>query len=266
MVKDFQFKDRYTIEDLLQIIALLRAPGGCPWDAAQTHESIRYNFIEETYEVVEAINKSNPDMLREELGDVLMQILLHCQMESEKNNFEFSDIVNELCQKLVIRHPHVFGGESADSVSTALDKWDAVKMKTKNQNTISEAMRSVPTEFPALMRAEKVQKKAAKANFDFDSLEQTLSVLAGEVEELKQAVQEGTVDQADEELGDVLFSAVNVARFLKVNPEESLTKSTDKFISRYTKLEKLACERGIDPKTSTMTVLDELWEEVKKHP
>ena len=167
MAAEFEFKDRYNFEDLISIITLLRAPGGCPWDREQTHFSIKKNFIEETYEVIEAINKESPDMLREELGDVLLQIALHCEMESEKDNFDFSDIVDELVKKLVIRHPHVFGDVKADNEAEALSSWDKAKAETKKQKTQTESMLSVPRELPALMRAQKIQHKAAKIGFDW---------------------------------------------------------------------------------------------------
>lgn len=264
MVENFNFKSEYSVSDVVDIIELLRLPGGCPWDAEQTHQSIKNNFIEETYEVVEAINKDNPDMLREELGDVFMQILLHCQMEKEKGNFDFYNIADELAKKLIIRHPFVFKTDSTDSVEKVLDKWDEIKMKTKNQTTVSESMESVPKELPALMRAQKVQKKAAKVGFDFSNVNEALDKLTSEIEELKSALVKCDSDNAKEELGDILFSAVNVARFIGTDAEETLTNASDKFISRYTAVEKLAKERSIDMKTADMEVLDGLWDEVKE--
>lgn len=262
MSVDFEIKDHYTMEDLIRLITVLRSPGGCPWDRKQTHESIKKNFIEETYEAIEAINKKDTQGLREELGDVLLQIMLHCEMEREKGSFDFNDVVNELCQKLVERHPHVFSGSSAANSAEALDRWDEVKRKTKGIKKQS-AMLKVPREFPALMRAQKVQQKAAKAGFDWSNAEGAFQKLQEEINELKNALSEGVKDHIDEEFGDVLFSCVNVSRFIGADSEESLTAATDKFISRYLLVERLAGERGIDMKSSSIDVLDSLWDEAK---
>ena len=263
MSVDFEIKDHYTMEDLIRLITVLRSPGGCPWDRKQTHESIKKNFIEETYEAIEAINKKDTQGLREELGDVLLQIMLHCEMEREKGSFDFNDVVNELCQKLVERHPRVFSGSSAANSAEALDRWDEVKRKTKGIKKQSESMLKVPREFPALMRAQKVQQKAAKAGFDWSNAEGAFQKLLEEINELKNALSEGVKDHIDEEFGDVLFSCVNVSRFIGADSEESLTAATDKFISRYLLVERLAGERGIDMKSSSIDVLDSLWDEAK---
>lgn len=260
---DFEIKDRYTINDLVSIIHILRSPGGCPWDMEQTHESIKKNFIEETYEVVEAINKQNPAILREELGDVLMQISLHCEMEDEKNTFNFDDVVDDLVKKLVYRHPHVFGDEVAGNVAEALNSWDKAKEKSKNQTSQTESMVSVPRELPALMRAQKIQHKAAKVGFDWDSVDGALDKIYEEVNELKIAMAQGSQEDIEDEFGDVLFSCVNASRFINVDSEEALTKATDKFVSRFKIVEDLARERGIDMKTSSIEELDALWDEAK---
>ena len=263
MSVDFEIKDNYNIQDLIRLITVLRSPGGCPWDMKQTHESIKKNFIEETYEVIEAINKKDVDGLKEELGDVLLQIMLHCEMEREKGSFDFGDVVDELCKKLVERHPHVFGGSSASNSKEALDRWDEIKLKTKGIKKQSESMLKVPREFPALMRAQKVQQKAAKAGFDWSNAEGAFQKLHEEINELKIALSEDSKSHIDEEFGDVLFSCVNVARFIGADSEESLTAATDKFINRYLLVEELADERGIDMKSSSIEVLDSLWDEAK---
>lgn len=261
---DFEFKDRYDINDLISLIALLRAPGGCPWDREQTHRSIKKNFIEETYEVIEAINKNSTDGLREELGDVLMQILLHTQMESEAGNFDFNDVCDELCKKLIVRHPHVFGDVKASNTSEALSSWDAVKQSIKGIKKQSEAMDSIPVELPALMRAQKVQSKAAKVGFDWENQNGAFEKLSEEIDELKNAVSLNNQDNIKEELGDVLFSCVNISRFLDVDSEEALKASTDKFVSRFKIVEDLAREKGISMKDSSLDVLDELWDKAKE--
>ncbi len=263
MSVDFEMKDSYDIKDLIRLITVLRSPGGCPWDRKQTHESIKKNFIEETYEVIEAINKKDTDGLREELGDVLLQVMLHCEMERESGAFDFSDVVNELCKKLVERHPHVFGDRSAADSAEALERWDEIKLKTKGMKKQSESMLKVPREFPALMRAQKVQQKAAKAGFDWNDSDGAFQKLQEEINELKNALSGGVKAHIDEEFGDVLFSCVNIARFIGTDSEEALTASTDKFISRFLIVEKLAEERGIDMKSSSVDVLDSLWDEAK---
>lgn len=263
MLKDFEYKEKYNTDDLLEVIALLRAPGGCPWDREQTHESIRKNFIEETYEVIEAINKDSSDMLREELGDVLMQVMMHAQMENEKGVFNFGDVVNDLTEKLIIRHPHVFGDVQCENSESVLVNWDKIKMQTKSQNTITETMESVPKELPALMRAEKIQKKAAKAGFDWDDSKGAFDKVYSECDELKEAVAQKTQADVMEELGDLIFSCVNVSRFVKCDPEESLTLATDKFINRFSIVEKLSEERNINMKEASIEELDKLWDEAK---
>lgn len=260
---DFQEKESYTFDDLIEIVKILRAPGGCPWDMAQTHKSIRSNFIEETYEAIEAIDTDDKELLKEELGDVLLQVALHAEMEREENSFDINDICDGICKKLIIRHPHVFGDKSAGNAEQALSNWDAVKMQTKSQTTQTQAMQSVSKALPSLMRSEKVQKKAAKVGFDWDTVDGALCSLYQECGELKAAVESGDKDNQYEEIGDVLFSAVNVSRFLKIDSEKALYDACDKFINRFSQVESLANERGIDMKTASLSQLDSLWEEVK---
>lgn len=264
MAEEFVLKDKYNMDDLVAIIKVLRAPGGCPWDREQTHESIKKNFIEETYEVVEAINKQSTDMLREELGDVLLQIVLHSEMESENGNFTFDDVVNDIVQKLVVRHPHVFGEVVANNTAEALNSWDAVKLKTKGQKNQTESMLSVPRELPALMRAQKIQHKAAKIGFDWDNVGGAVDKLYEEIDELKTAMEQGKRLDIEDEFGDVLFSCVNIARFIDVDSEEALTASTDKFMSRFSLVEQMASEQGIDMKSLSIEELDRLWDKAKK--
>ncbi len=260
---DFKFKDNYDINDLLQIMAILRAPGGCPWDAEQTHESIRTSLIEETYEVIEAINQNDRELLLEELGDVLLQVVFHAQMEKEKGSFDFSDVADGICKKLIERHPHVFGEVVVSGTGDVLSNWDEIKRKSKGQKTQGSSMMKVPKELPALMRGQKIQSKAKKVGFDWPSIDGAFSALESEIAELKSAIASKNQDEIDEEFGDMLFSCVNIARFIDVDAELSLTRSNDKFISRFLIVEKLAEERGIDMKSSTLEELDKLWDEAK---
>ncbi|MDE6385499.1 MAG: nucleoside triphosphate pyrophosphohydrolase [Eubacterium sp.] len=264
MSVEFEFKDVYDIHDLIKLVTVLRAPGGCPWDREQTHESIKKNFIEETYEVIEAINKNDCDGLKEELGDVLLQVALHCEMEREKGSFDFNDVANDICQKLVIRHPHVFGNLTAENEDEALSNWDAVKLKTKGMKKQSESMLKVPREFPALMRAQKIQQKAAKAGFDWDDKAGAIEKLYEEINELNNALAENKQKAVEDEFGDVLFSCVNISRFIGVDSEEALTAATDKFLNRYLIVEGLAEEENIDMKTASIEALDILWDKAKK--
>ena len=261
---DFQFKEAYTITDLLEIMRILRAPDGCPWDRVQTHESIRQNFIEETYEAVEAIDKANYDLMREELGDVLMQVIFHSIMEEETGRFTFDDVCDEVCKKLILRHPHVFGTVSAETPEEVLRNWDAIKMQSKSQKKTADSVDDVARSLPALMRAQKVQKRSAKSGMDFADADDAASKIPEELAELKEAIPSGDKEKLTEELGDLLFSVVNVARFIGVDAEEALTKATDKFSRRFRSVEELAAERGVDMKTSSMALIDSLWEEVKQ--
>lgn len=264
MVTDFEFKSRYGIEDLLDIMKLLRSPDGCPWDREQTHESIKSSLIEETYEVIEAINKNDSELMCEELGDVLLQVVFHSQMAAEDGEFAFEDVVDGICKKLVERHPHVFGEVKADTSEQVLSNWEDIKNKSKNRATATESMLSVPRELPALMRSQKLQKKAKKVGFDWDSVDGAMEKLEEETRELKEAIAHGNHDGCFEELGDLLFSVVNVARFIDCDAEQALTGASDKFLSRFSQVEKLAEQRKIDMKNTSLEELDKLWDEVKK--
>jgi tetrapyrrole methylase family protein/MazG family protein len=264
MPVDFNFKDKYDINDLISIVALLRTPEGCPWDREQTHTSIKKNLIEETYEVIEAINKKSTEGLLEELGDILLQVALHCQMEREKGTFDFDDVCDELCKKLVVRHPHVFGNATANNTEQALSNWDTVKLKTKGIKKQSESMQGVPLELPALMRAQKIQGKASKAGFDWDSSDGAFEKINEEINELKNAVSFGTQADVEEELGDVLFSCVNVSRFVGVDSEEALTRATNKFVKRFSFVEKLAEENRTSLENLSLDELDVLWDKAKE--
>lgn len=260
---DFNFKDNYNIDDLRSIMAILRSEDGCPWDREQDHKSIRSNMIEEAYEVADAIDRDSSVDLCEELGDVLLQVVFHCEMEKEKNNFDFDKVADGICQKLIERHPHVFGNVTAETSEKVLDNWDKIKNKSKQHDTATKTLTSVPKAFPALFRAQKVQKRAAKVGFDWDNVEDASKKLYEEFNELEQARQRGDQDEIFEEYGDLLFSAVNVARFLKIDSEDALQCATEKFIERFAKVEELALKRGINMNDATLEQLDALWDEIK---
>lgn len=259
-----KFDSSYSFEDLMDLIKVLRAPDGCPWDRAQNHHSIRQNFIEETYEALEAIDNDDLPLLREELGDVLLQIGLHIEMESERGTMTHEDVITELCRKLIVRHPHVFGTLGAEDEQQALDNWESVKNQRKGYTTFSESLRSVPASFPALMRAQKLQKRAKKSGFDWPGVNGALDKLEEEIAELRQAIASGEGAAVAEELGDLLFSAVNTARLLEVDAEESLTRASQKFVDRFAKMEQRALALGTPLDSLSLEEMDRLWDQVKQ--
>ena len=260
---NFQRKERYGWEDLLTIMHLLRAPGGCPWDREQTHQSIRRNFLEETYEALDAIDRNDLPGMKEELGDVLLQVVFHSRMAQEAGEFTFDDVCDGICRKLIERHPHVFGEVQVGGADEVLRNWEAIKQKTKQQDTATQTLQAVPRAFPALMRAQKVQKRAAKVGFDWDRLEDAFSKLEEECAEFRQAAKQGDAVHTAEEMGDLLFAAVNVSRFAHVDAEDALHGATEKFIRRFAGVERLALEQGMDMKTASLDELDRLWDQVK---
>lgn len=264
MAVNFTFKKEYDIDDLLLIMQILRSESGCPWDREQTHESIKKSLIEETYEVIEAINKNDKELLKEELGDVLLQVVFHAEMENEISCFDFSDVCDGICKKLIERHPHVFSDVEVKDSDEVLVNWEEIKSKTKKRKTQTEKMLSVPRELPALMRSTKIQEKAAKVGFDWPDVSGAFDKVTEETNELKAAVENNDRENITEELGDLLFSVVNVSRFIDVDAEEALTIASDKFLKRFSIVEKLAQERNIDMKSTPIEELDKLWDEAKK--
>ncbi|MBQ6614178.1 MAG: nucleoside triphosphate pyrophosphohydrolase [Clostridia bacterium] len=253
-------KETYDFEDLRDVMRVLRAPGGCPWDMEQDHKSIRENFIEETYEVVEAIDTDNLDLMREELGDVLMQVVFHTQMEEEAGTFSMEDVTTEVCKKLIYRHPHVFSDTVADTSAEVLVNWEKLKNKEKSRETVTDTLCSVPKQYPALLRAQKVGKKAAKVGFDFPSAEEAAKKITEETKELLTATDETRM----EELGDLLFAVVNTARQYGLSAEEALAKATDKFISRFSKVEEGVIADGKDMTKLSLEELDKYWDRAKE--
>lgn len=262
---DFQSKRRYGWEDFLEIMRLLRAPGGCPWDAEQTHASIRRNFLEETYEALDAIDRDDPVDMCEELGDVLMQVAFHAQIEKERGRFTMDDVVDGVAQKLVYRHPHVFGTVEVADSQEVLVNWEALKRKEKSQATTADAIESVPHTLPALWRAEKISGKATKAGFRWDGASGALDKLEEEARELRQAVEAGgdvsSRHGVREELGDLLFIAANLAQLVGVDPEDALHRACDKFDGRFRRM-----EESMDKPLSECTEAEkvELWRSAKE--
>lgn len=251
------------IQQLRAIVARLRAPEGCPWDREQTHASLRAGLIEEAYEVVEAINTGDDENLREELGDLLLQPIFHAQIAAEEGRFTFDDVARSIVEKLIRRHPHVFGEDRCADSAEVLRKWDDIKRTEKGERAAS-ALDGISSGLPALMRAEKVQKKAARVGFDWSEAAPVVAKIREELAEVEAELPGGSSTKIEEEIGDLLFSVVNLARKLKVDGETALQRATDKFSSRFRQVEALAREREIALEKLTLAELDVLWDEVKR--
>lgn len=262
---DFLHKDRYDYADLEQIIKLLRAPGGCPWDRAQTSETIKQNMIEEAYELVDAIERDDADGMEEETGDVLLQAAFHAVLAEERGDFTGADAITRNVKKLIFRHSHIFGADKAKSEGEALGVWEKNKLKEKGQETVSETLLAVPKNFPACMRAQKVGKRAAKCGFDFSSSASASEKIWEEVKEMVACQMDGDKDGTFEEAGDVLFAAVNTVRLAGVDCEEALRAATDKFVKRFVECEKLIIADGKDIKevTADEFMFNFYWEKAK---
>lgn len=253
---------RFTpLEQLLRIMARLRAPDGCPWDREQNHASLRQSVIEEAYEVAAAIHSGDDANLREELGDLLLQVVFHSQMASEEGRFVFDDCVRSIVEKLVRRHPHVFGSENAADSDAVLTRWEEIKRAEKGDSPAS-ALDGITDGLPGLMRAEKVQKRAAKVGFDWTELPPVLAKVREELAEVEAAI--GDADKVEDEIGDLLFAVVNLARKLKTDGEVALQRATEKFSTRFRGVEAIARERGLELERMTLNELDVLWDEVKR--
>lgn len=258
-----ELKDKYTIENLREIMVRLRQPDGCPWDRVQTHQSIKKSMIEETYEAIDALDMGDDKAFANELGDVLLQVIFHAQIADERGAFNFDDVLREVCTKLITRHTHVFGEDNAGDADEALTNWEKNKKKEKKIETYTGVLSDVPKYLPALMRAEKVQKKAKGFGFDWDDIEPVYEKVSEEIDEVKEAYKSGDTESIREEYGDLLFAVVNLGRFLGVDSETAMTGATNKFISRFGKMEKLANEKGLDLAQMSLEDMDKLWNCVK---
>jgi len=266
-------KDKYTIQDLLELMALLRGENGCPWDKEQTHESIKHNIVEEAYEVVDTISDNDAVAMADELGDLLLQIVFHSQMAKEKGEFDFNDVLKNICDKLISRHTHLFGEEAGQkdtkysTPENVIDLWELNKKKEKNQKSQTQAMKEISRAYPALIKAYKIQKKAAQAGFDWDDPKDVLDKVYEEIDELKQVTLDNKSEMdfkvVEEELGDLLFSVVNYSRFMKVDPEVALDRANKKFIGRFEKVEIEFAKQGRNMLETPLEELDEVWDKVK---
>lgn len=246
---------------LVDVLNILRVE--CPWDKAQKHSTLTACMIEEAYEVCEAINNEDDENMREELGDVLLQVLFHSMLAKERNAFQLTDVINDECEKMIRRHPHVFEETDAKSVDKVMKKWENIKSKEHYYENTTEVLEDVPQAFPALIRSMKIQKKAADVGFDWDDIQYVYDKVEEETEEVKYATKNEGQKEVEGEIGDLLFSVVNLARFLNVNPEEALNKTNKKFISRFSFVEKATKESGKNMEDMTLEELDAFWEESK---
>lgn len=259
---------REAIDRLAEIISVLRVE--CPWDRVQTHESLRKGMIEEAYETVEAIDNADMANLREELGDVLLQVVFHANLAEESGSFDLKDVINEECEKMIRRHPHVFlketGNNTPKSIDKVLEKWENIKVKEKHEESCTSRLQRVPRALPALMRAVKIQKKAADVGFDWDDVSGAFDKVDEERKELMEqyAKAPASIERLEEEMGDLLFSCVNAARFLGIDPENALNRTSEKFVRRFAYVESEATAAGKDLKSMSLQEMDRLWEEAKK--
>ena len=259
IVLDFLCKESYDLRDFVALVSYLRSPNGCPWDQVQTHESIRRNFLEETYEACEAIDAGDVVHMREELGDVLMQVLFHTDIEREAGHFDIDDVADAACKKLVYRHPHVFRRDDPDTPD-----WDTMKQRERAQTTTAEAMDSVARSLPALWRCDKIQAKAAKTGFEWPDVHAALDKVDEETRELRAAVASGDTEAIGDELGDLLFAAVKVARFAGIDPEQAAHAACEKFIRRFSAMETAAANDGTALEQCTLAQMLSLWQQAKQ--
>lgn len=256
-------KETYSVEDLIGIMQMLRGENGCPWDKEQTHTSIRNNLLEEAYETVDAIDRLDDKDMAEELGDLLLQIVFHCQLAEERGAYDLNKVADGICKKLIYRHPHIFSNVVANTSDEVLDNWDKLKNQEKHIRNFSDTLMVVPKTFPSCIRAQKIQKRASKVGYDFKSVQETILKIEEELAELKQALAANDFSSASNELGDLLFSAVNTARFLKVDAEQCLNNTTERFIKRFSKAEEFAAKQNKDLSSLSEDELDVLWEQAK---
>lgn len=261
--------EKKRFEDLVALMARLRAPDGCPWDRAQTPQSLRTYLLEETYEVLDAIERQDAAALKDELGDLLLQVLFHAQLAAEQGRFSIDDVLTELHDKLVRRHPHVFGSVKADSPEQVVVNWEALKAAERNAHADrhgegNSALAGVPQTLPAQLEAYQLTRKAAQAGFDWERLEDVLAKLNEEVEELREGVAANDKDRLEDEAGDLLFVAVNVARFLGLDPELALRRTNRKFVRRFGEIEQELARQGKRLEDASLAEMDALWERSKQ--
>lgn len=264
-IKELLVKEHYNIDDLVEIVKILRSENGCPWDKVQTHKSIKKDFLEEVYEVMEAIDCDSPEMMREELGDVLLQVVFHTVIETEQKNFVLEDVTDDICRKLIVRHPHVFGDVCADNVEQVLKNWDSIKKETKGQESYTDTLESVPKNFPALMRAQKLGKRSFRARTDYENNKDGQLMAWNQAEhelvDLHENIECGSEDEMKSAFGDMLFACCNMARAIGIDAEEALSEANDRYIERFKSAEEKARQNGQEMSALSIDKLDVLWRE-----
>lgn len=256
---EFQFKENYDVNDLVAIVQKLRAPDGCPWDKVQTHQSIRNDFIEEVYEAVEAIDEQDTAHLREELGDVLLQVVFHTVLEMEQQHFTLTDVAGDVCRKMILRHPHVFGHVVAETPEEVIKNWDEIKMQSKFQQNVSEAMETVSKALPSLMRSRKLWKKAESGGAALSDTTAALQLAEQKLADLKACAENGQTEVCSAKLGELLFSLAGLSRFLQTDCEQSLYNACDAFIDRFKVLERDAAAKGVTIQNLSSEEIAKLW-------
>lgn len=253
-----------SFDRLVDIMARLRGENGCPWDREQNHKTLKQYLIEEAYEVLDAIDSGDMSHLKEELGDLLLQVVFHSQLASERGDFTVDDSIRAICEKLIRRHPHVFAESNAKTADEVLNQWEAIKRDEKKDEPTRGVLHGVPRGMPALLRATRLQKKAKTVGFDWDTTDEAFAKVDEEYHEFREAISENDPKKMEEELGDLLFSLVNVARFIEVNPEEALAKTIQKFTNRFAFIEEKIKESGRKMETASLEEMEELWNRAKE--
>ena len=251
-------KNQYSIEDLLDVMSELR--NKCPWDQKQTFDTLKKLTIEETYELVDAIDKKKYDDIKDELGDLLLHIIFYSKIASENKKFNFNDVLNSLIEKLIYRHPHIYGDIKVSSIDEVKKNWERLKVKDKNKGILS----GVPNHLPSLIKAHRVQDKVASIGFDFPNVKDTVDKIKEEFEEFNSALLSQNKSEIDEEFGDILFSLINYSRHIGIDSEESLKKSIQKFMDRFNKVEKILKSKNLDFDNCSNEELNKFWNDVKK--
>jgi tetrapyrrole methylase family protein/MazG family protein len=248
-------------DKLVEIMEILRSEKGCPWDRVQNHDTLKRYLLEETYELIEAIENKDPKSIKEELGDLILQIVFHSQIAKEQGNFDINDVIDSIIQKMIGRHPHVFGEAEFKTPEEVLNQWD--ERKKEEGKLGSSILEGIPLALPSLLKAYKIQSRVAKVGFDWDNVDGVIDKIKEELKEVQEAIKIGEKIKIEEEIGDLLFSLVNLARFLRIDPETALRKTNRKFEKRFKRLEKLAQQKGKSLKDMTLSEMDSLWEEIK---
>jgi len=251
------------LESLVEVVKKLRAPGGCPWDREQNHDSIKPCLIEEAYETIEAIESGQPDKLKEELGDLLLQIVFHANLAEEAGKFDMDDVITTIREKMIRRHPHVFGESGADNAQTVLKQWEDIKSKEKGNEQRKSTLDGIPKSLPSLIQAHRIQERAARVGFDWDNIDDVFAKVEEEMGEFREAFIAGNTEEIEAEMGDLFFALVNIARFVEVNPDEALKKTIVRFAKRFRHIEERLAEKGKTMGDVSLDRMEVLWEEAK---